>query len=110
MLIATHAEEFVKQVDATQISFLTPYGVRKVPQRFEGQVPDLHVWPHRHVESYLLFPKAWKRAAGTAALERFPLADGRADAVVDAFFSEQGFAENEICAFPRPSDSVRSTP
>ena len=33
MLIATHAEEFIKRVDATQISYLTPYGVRKVPQR-----------------------------------------------------------------------------
>jgi hypothetical protein len=200
MLIATHAEEFIKRVDATQISFLTPYEVHKVPQRedallalseisnldllnlvarklivyvegetdeelirgwaevaaktpdfaglrevmdriafwplkgggrddmmqkanrhfrasqflseeakrvllldrndgkwdvLEGQVPGLHVWRTRqHIEGYLLLPEAWKRAAGAAAQERFPLAEGRTDAVVDAFFREQGFAEN----------------
>ena len=60
----------------------------------KGQVPGLHVWMRRHIESYLLLPEAWKRAAGAAAQERFPLAAGKTDAAVDDFFREQGFAEN----------------
>ena len=33
MLIATHAEEFIRRVDATQITFLTPEGPKRVSRR-----------------------------------------------------------------------------
>ena len=199
MLIATHAEEFIKRVGVEQISFLTPSGVKKAPRRndallalsdisnldlanlaarklivyvegetdeelirgwaavaagtpelaglrdvmdqsafwvlsgggreemlrkadqhfracrflseqakrvllldrndgrwegLQGQVPGLHVWTRRHIESYLLSPSVWKRAVAAAAHERFPLVAGKTDALVDNFFREQGFAEN----------------
>lgn len=51
--------------------------------------PNLFVWRKRHVESYLLVPVAWERAARTAAENQFPIASAAAAACVQAFFREQ---------------------
>jgi len=194
MLIATHAEQFIQRVRADQISFLTPFGLRRVTDaaaatlalseisnldigalldrklllyvegetdeaclrgwaralvndptfarlgeamdrvafvplkggspeemlaradrhfkacRFLSQEPrrllvldrndgkwqarmesdeQLLVWRKRHIESYLLVPDAWIRAAEAAAERQFALAGPAAVNVARAFFAEQ---------------------
>ena len=53
------------------------------------QDPNLLVWRKRHVESYLLVPEAWERAARNAAENQFPIAREAAAGAVRAFFKEQ---------------------
>ncbi len=54
-----------------------------------AQDSSLLVWSKRHVESYLLVPSAWKRAASLAAEQTFELATASLENTVDAFFNEQ---------------------
>jgi hypothetical protein len=194
MIIATHAEQFIQRVRANQISFLTPFGLRRVPDaaaatlalseisnldigalldrklllyiegetdeaclrgwacaladdpafvrlgeamsrvafvtlrggsaeemltladrhfkacRFLSDAPrrllildrndgkwqaqmgrdeQLLVWSKRHIESYLLVPAAWVRAAEAAAESQFSLARPCAAKAVADFFTEQ---------------------
>ena len=53
------------------------------------QDPNLLVWRKRHVESYLLVPEAWERAARAAADNQFPIVAGAAAGTVRNFFKEQ---------------------
>jgi hypothetical protein len=54
-----------------------------------GRDSTLVVWSRRHVESYLLVPAAWERAATSAAERQFTLARDRALAETQGFFREQ---------------------
>jgi len=54
-----------------------------------AQDSTLHVWRKRHIESYLLVPAAWNRAASRAAEQTFALATASLLNTVDAFFLEQ---------------------
>jgi hypothetical protein len=54
-----------------------------------AQDASLLVWNKRHIESYLLVPSAWKRAAMRAAEQTFELATPALMTAVDAFFQEQ---------------------
>jgi len=54
-----------------------------------GHDSSLLVWKKRHVESYLLVPSAWKRAAAQAATQTFELAAAALENIVAAFFHEQ---------------------
>jgi len=54
-----------------------------------AQDPSLLVWKKKHIESYLLVPSAWKRAAARAAEQTFELATVSLENMVDTFFREQ---------------------
>ena len=54
-----------------------------------GKDDQLLVWTKRHIESYLLVPNAWERAAKAAADSQFELAGPRATQAVRDFFNEQ---------------------
>jgi AAA domain, putative AbiEii toxin, Type IV TA system len=54
-----------------------------------AQDTSLMVWRKKHIESYLLVPSAWKRAASGAAEQIFELATASLENTVDTFFQEQ---------------------
>lgn len=54
-----------------------------------GKDEQLLVWTKRHIESYLLVPDAWVRAAQAAADSQFALAKSGATQAVRDFFNEQ---------------------
>jgi predicted ATPase len=58
-------------------------------QARRAQDSSLFVWSKRHIESYLLVPSAWKRAAQLAAEQNFELATPALMNAVDTFFKEQ---------------------
>lgn len=54
-----------------------------------GKDDQLLIWTKRHIESYLLVPDAWVRAAQVAAEGQFALAAPGATQAVRDFFNEQ---------------------
>ena len=54
-----------------------------------AQDSSLLVWSKRHIESYLLVPSAWKRAASLAAEQTFELGIAPLENTVNIFFNEQ---------------------